>query len=113
MVHIDKVKHGLARYIEVEMLPKMHGADAWLTGIVSALLIEHLGEIMKEWHNNSIVKAMHIMDENGNVNLEKIYPLALAQSRRTGPIKMELPLIGTITLAEADIEHIYQRIMSA
>lgn len=113
MVHIDKVKHGLAKYIEVEMLPKTQGAESWLIGVVSALLIEQLGEILTSLNENSIVKAMHIMDDKCNVNIEKIYPLAIAQSRRTGPIKMDIPLIGTITLAEADIEHIYQRIISA
>ena len=111
MVHIDKVKRGLADFIEAELLPKMEAADSWLIGVAATLLISELDGVMKSLNENKLIRAMHIIHDDGSVNIEKLYPVAMEHIRRTGHLKMDFPLVGAITLDEHDLEHLYRRIM--
>lgn len=112
MVSIDKIKRGLSDYIDTELLPKTEGAESWIIGVAATLIISELDGVILSLNGNKLIEALHLIDKDGNVDIEKLYPIIRNQARRTGPVKMDVPLIGTITLSESDIEQIYRKIMT-
>lgn len=111
MVTIDQIQRGAARFVDQEMLPKMQGKDKWLvTGIVT-LLISKLPSIMESAENNEVIKLLGVV-EDGKVDLESLIT-AVRPAMRATPATIQIPMGGSITIKEADIDMLYQHIIQS
>jgi hypothetical protein len=109
---MDKFKRGTARYLDEEFISKMTGWQKWVFGAGSAMYLENLTATIERLKNNEIVKDLGILDDSGNVNVEKMHRYLLEQARK-GPVTFTIPMIGAVTLSEADVEKLYTLIMQA
>lgn len=112
MVSMDKFKRGVARYLDEEFTNKMTGWQKWVFGAGSAMYLENLSTSMERLKNNELVKGLGILDENGNINVEKMHRYLQEQARK-GPVTFTIPMIGTVTLSDSDVEKLYTLIMQA
>lgn len=112
MVSMDKVKRGLARYLDEEFTNKMTGWQKWVFGAGAAMFLENLTSIAQKLKSNPMVEYIGLLDESGNVAVERIYQQLRIQAQK-GPITFEIPMLGSVTLRDTDVDKLYNYIMQA
>lgn len=112
MVSIDRVKRGIAQYLDRNLINKMTGWQKWVFGAGAALYLENLSGTVMQLREHPAIKPLGIIDENGNIAVEKVFQHLRVQAQK-GPISFDIPMMGRITLSEADVNELYQYIMQA
>lgn len=111
MVSIDRVKRGIARYLDSELI-KMTGWQKWVFGAGAAMYLENFASVVSKLREHPAVNALGIINETGDIAVEKLYQHLRIQAQK-GPITFDVPMVGRITLSEADVDKLYQYIMQA
>lgn len=112
MVHKSKVMHGVAAYIDAEIVAKLHGSwKAWAVGSAAGLVLSRADGILNAAAENPMAKALGLIDGE-NIDVEAIYAELLKQAQK-GNVTADVPLIGPITFGQGDIESLYRHIMEA
>lgn len=106
MVTLAQVQAGLNRYIAQEFLSKMTGWQKWVFGASAAMLGNNITGIFNQLKGNNLVKMMGIIDDNDNIDLDKLYAAFKEQARQSS-VTFDLPVIGATTLNEGDIDKLY------
>lgn len=109
MYHYHSVINGLTKYVDHELTPKMTGLNKWLFGTGAGIVAskgEHVFHALKD------IPLMHTLEliEDENINVSCIYKELLIQAEK-GPIYIEIPMIGTLTLDKTDVEKMYRYII--
>lgn len=114
MVHYSRVINGLAHYIRSDILAQLNGnMSKWIGGVLVELTAQEAEKVYHTLANNAMVKALNVIDGE-NVNVEKIYPLLLAEARQgSATLTLPLNLVPPITFTEKDVESLYRHIMGA
>lgn len=112
MVSMDRVKRGLARYLDEEFTNKMNGWQKWVFGAAAAMFLENFSSTVQQLQENPVVKALGIFDGSGNVSIERIRQQLKVQAQK-GPISFDIPMLGSVTLNETDVDKLYTFIMQA
>ena len=112
MVSIDRIQSGIARYLDTEIVPKMSGVNKWLVSAVASAYISDAPELLRKLNGNKAIAALNLIDEAGNVDVEKIYQL-LKPAAAKCPAPITLPIIGTLTFTEQDVDSLYAYIMQS
>ena len=109
MYHYRQVIHGLVRFVDDELVPKMHGLNKWLFG-TAAGIVASKGE--RVFHALREIELMHTLDiiEGENINVDCIYKELIRQAEK-GEIVIEIPMIGDIKLDHKDVEKLYKFII--
>jgi hypothetical protein len=112
MVTIDKIQRGLTRYIEEQLINKMHGLDAWLGGL-PLMYVANLPNIVKELAKHPLFALSGAIAEDGTVNIDKL-AACLKPGARKNPAEISLPFTGTkLAMTEQDIDLIVNYIRQA
>lgn len=111
MVTIDKVQHGLAKFIDRELVPALTGWEKVVVGGGSGLLVAKLPGIISKYADNSIVGALGLYDpESRMIDIETLYQSIAPQVTEKLPLK--IPFIGlTLKIGRAEIDSLYNYIM--
>ena len=109
MVHYTKVLNGLERYVRSEILAQLNGNMAkWIGGTLVSLVVAEAESVFRALAGNEIVRALNVLDGE-NVNVEKVYPMLLAEARQ-GAVTVSMKLLPPITFTEKDVESLYRYI---
>lgn len=111
MVTMDKVKRGMAAYLETELIPSLGGWQKWLVGAGAAILVNRMDNVMANMANMPIVKMMDII-HGDNIDIETVYE-AVREQAKTTPAVIDVPGVGTFKLGAADVDKLYRMIMEA
>lgn len=106
MVTLAQVQAGLNRYIAQEFLSKMTGWQKWVFGASAAMLNSNITGIFNQLKGNNLVKMMGVIDENDNIDIDKLYAAFKEQARQSS-VTFDLPVVGATTLNEGDVEKLY------
>lgn len=112
MVSIDKIEQGVARYLDGELMPQLQG-NGWekvLVGTVTSLAISKAGAIAAGYKDHKLVKMLGIMDGKGNVDVE-VLATELKNNIPKEGVKVDIPVIGTMTFHKEDVDKLYEYIM--
>lgn len=112
MVSIDKVKRGAARYLDEEFTGKLTGWQRWVFGAGAGMYLENLSQTVERLSGAELVKGLCVIDGAGNIDLDKLRRYFLAEARK-GPVSFVLPVVGQVTLNEADVEKLCRYIEEA
>ena len=112
MVTMDQIKRRAARYVDAEFTAKMSGWQRWAVGAGAAMALENLEVSMSGLLENHAVRAMGVLDEAGNVDLDRVYT-SLKKQAQKGPVTFQMPLLGAVTINEQDVDKIYTCILQA
>lgn len=111
MVTIDQIEKGLASYVDTELAAML--PDGTIQKVVAAtavsLMIRKSGNYIAALKENQFVKMMDIFDEDGKLDIDT---LAEAVKKNMPPkgVKIEVPMLGTLTVKEDDIDKLHQHI---
>lgn len=112
MVHKSRVMHGIAAYIDEEIVSKMAGSwKSWVIGSAAGIAVSRIDDVLNKLSGNPIVQALGLVDGE-NIDVETIYTELRKQAQK-GTATVELPLIGPITFSAADVDALYRHIKGA
>lgn len=113
MVSVDKIEQGVADYLDAELMPQIKGDgfEKVVVGTATSLLIRRSGKIIEGYKDNKFVKMLGIMDDEGNVDVETLKDELKKNISKDG-VKVDIPVIGTLTFHKEDVDKLYGYIMA-
>lgn len=109
MVTVERLQRGVRAFVDNEMLPKMTGAQRWMTAVAIGIYVEKLPQMLQSWSQLPAIKPLGIITPDG-VDVETAYKY-LKPAAQSGGASFDVPLLGTVTFTEADVDRLYQYIM--
>lgn len=110
-MQIDRIKRGVARYIDNEIIGQMTDAKSrWLAGGVAALAVNNLGETVKQYEQDPFVAMLGVM-KDGDVDIDAVYQ-AFAP-RMVEKVSFVLPIVGKLTFDRNDLDRLMECIREA
>lgn len=112
MVSIDKIEKGVASYLDGELMPQLqnNGLEKVIVGTVVSLAISKSGAIVAGYKDNKLVRMLGLMDDDGNVDVE-VLATELKKNIPKEGVKVDIPIIGTMTFHKNDVDKLYEHIM--
>ena len=109
MVDYKQAIDGIARYIDSEIVPKMDGLQKWIFGTGAGIAMRKADEMFHQFKDHQLLKALDLV-KGEDINIQLIYEELIKQANQSA-VKIEIPLLGTLSLNKDDIEKIYRIIM--
>lgn len=109
MYDYNKVINGIAKYIDTEIVDKILGWKKWVVGSGLGIALSNSTNVFNQLKNNEFVKMLNIIDKDNKIDVDKIYKELKKQAKKSS-ITFELPMVGSITLNDQDIEKLYELI---
>lgn len=110
MVTLNQIQQGLSRYVSNELTSKMTGAQKWIFGAGAELYLANIGGIFNTLKTHPMVKALGIIDEQDQVDIDKLYNALLHQAD-LGAMTVDIPMAGSFTFNRNDVENLYRYII--
>ena len=112
MVSIDKIEKGVANYLDAELMSQFQGnsVEKVLVGTAASLLIRKSGTIVEGYKDNSVVKMLGIMDDNGDVDVDILAEELKKNISKEGFV-VDVPILGTLTFHKEDVDKLCDYIM--
>ena len=112
MVTIDQTMRGVAQYADNEIIPHLPTGKGIGAGIALALIMDGGKSRILALKDHQAVQMMGIMDEEGNIDLERLYNASRA--RVDGKkIPLTIPVIGELRFDVNDVDRLYKYIQEA
>ena len=109
MYSLAQVANGANAYISSEIVEKLSDWRKWVVGAAAELLVANMAGVFNKLKTNELVKLLGVIDENDNIDVDKLYKHFKSQAQR-GSITFNVPMIGAMTLNEGDVDAIYRHI---
>lgn len=109
MYNLGQVVRGISEYLDNEIVYKISGWQRWVVGAGLGVSLNRSTEIFNELKKNEIVKTLGLIDNDDKIDVDTIYKELVKQAKK-GAITFNLPMIGSITLNEKDVNKLYDYI---
>lgn len=113
MVTTNQIKHGAARFIDLEIMPKIDGWKKWIAGAIVAEYLNKADDVIDILSKTPAISLLGIIDENKHVDLERLRDRFLEQARKTGAVTIDIPMLGSLKVDENDVHKLYKYITEA
>lgn len=110
MATTEQIKTGIGSYIQTRLMPRMDGKRQFLLGTVYGLCMSRMDALLAQAAQNPTVRALGIVRENGEIDVDALHSAACAQMQAQGKLTMEIPFMGTFTFDENDLRELRQMI---
>lgn len=100
----EQVLNGLVQYVDHEVISNLPTAGKWILGTGIGIAMSKANDIVYELKDNTIIKAMGIVDEAGMFDEELIIKNMKESARRYGKMEISVPMIGRLSFDESDID---------
>jgi len=110
MANASQIKAGIGDYINQHMMQKLDSKRQFVLGMAYGLFSGRLDAILAAVQQNATARALGIVRENGEIDLDAIYNAAVAQMQQQGRLSFDIPLMGTFAFDADDIRDIYNAI---
>lgn len=106
MVTYQAVVKGISNFIDNEILKKLSGTSKMLMGVGMGVALKRSENIFNVLKNNSIIKILGIIDEQGNIDVEVLHDELKKQVEKE-EITIDVPAIGILKLNAADVDKLF------
>ena len=103
MVTYQALVKGISTFIDKEILTKLSGTSKMLMGIGAGVAIKRSENIYEVLKNNSIMKMLGIIDQQGNIDIDILYEELKKQVEKE-EIMLDIPVIGLLKLNAGDVD---------
>lgn len=110
-VTIDQAMRGAVRFADNEIIPHLPGGKGIGAGIMLVLIMEGSREKVLALRGHPAVKLMQIMDEQGNIDLDRLYNAA--RPKFENKLSVSVPFIGELKFDQNDVDKLYKYIQEA
>ncbi len=109
MATIDQIMRALSRFADNEVLPRLPTGKGIAAGIALALVMEGGRDKLLALREHPVVQMMGVMDESGNVDVEKLY--SVARPKLDGKkLPVSVPIIGELRFDVNDLDRLYSMV---
>ena len=109
MATIDQIMRAVTRFADNEVLPSLPTGKGIGAGIMLALVMQGGREKILALREHPAVKMMGVMDESGNVDVEKLY--SVARPKLDGKkLPVSIPIIGELRFDVNDLDRLYSMV---
>lgn len=111
MVPISRVEQGIARFLDIELIPSLpqEGVGRVVAGTVMAIMIKRVGGLIRGLGDNEVVRGLGVIDADDNVDVDILRETIKANMSENG-LRIDIPMGGTITLHKSDVDLLYRYI---
>lgn len=109
MYEYSKVLNGITKYIDTEIIANINGWQKWVVGGGIGLALSNSTDLFNKLKSNEVVKMLNVIDENEKINVDKIYRELKKQAKKSS-VTFNVPMLGTLTLNEQDVDKLYELI---
>ena len=110
-VTIDQAMRGAVRFSDNEIIPHLPGGKGIGAGIALALIMDGGRSRILALRDHPAVKLMQIMDEQGNIDLDRLYNAA--RPKFENKLSVSVPFIGELKFDQNDVDKLYKYIQEA
>ena len=110
-VTIDQARRGAVRFADNEIIPHWPGGKGIGAGIALALIMDGGRSRILALREHPAVKLMQIMDEQGNIDLDRLYNAA--RPKFENKLSVSVPFIGELKFDQNDVDKLYKYIQEA
>lgn len=110
-VTIDQAMRGAVRFADNEIIPHLPGGKGIGAGIALALIMDGGRSRILALREHPAVKLMQIMDDQGNIDLDRLYNAA--RPKFENKLSVSLPFIGELKFDQNDVDKLYKYIQEA
>ena len=103
-VDSTKLVNGLINFADQEVINNLPTVGKWLVGAGVGITTSKINEIVNALNENSIVKMMGIIDEDGLFDIDLIIDNLKQSANRYGKMNVQVPLVGRLTFSESDVD---------
>lgn len=113
MIPVQQVVNGVAAYLAQAVETNYDGNtyQRLLAGMAIGIAQKRAVELMGKLLENKTAQAVNLVDKDGKVDIELLRDVAGEQMQQMGKMQIDVPLLGRLTFAPADVEKIYETIM--
>lgn len=111
MVTIDQAMRGAAKFADNEIIPHLPTGKGIGAGIALALIMDGGKAQLLKLRENPAVKMMGVMDEDGNIDLDRLYNAA--RPRFENKLTVSVPLLGDLRFDQNDVDKLYRYMQEA
>ena len=112
MVTIDQAMRGIMRFADTEVIPHLPTGKGIGAGIALALVMDGGKTQLLKLRENPAVQMMQIMDEQGNIDIDRLY--SAARPKMDGQkLPVMVPIIGELRFDVNDLDKLYRYIQEA
>ena len=112
MITIDQALRGASKYADNEIIPHLPTGKGIAAGIALALIMDGGKSQLLQLREHPAVQMMGIMDEAGNIDLDRLYNAA--RPKVDGQkIPLTIPVIGELRFDVNDVDKLYRYIQEA
>lgn len=114
MTPFSHIQKGVAAYLDKELMPLLNDST-WkrvAAGTVISLAIARADQYIPILQENPFIKALGIMDEAGNIDLDTLVP-EIKKNVPSEGMKVDIPMLGTMTLHSSDVDKLHNYIKQA
>jgi hypothetical protein len=111
IVTIDQAMRGAVRFADNEIIPHLPGGKGIGAGIALALIMDGGRSRILALREHPAVKLMQIMDEQGNIDLDRLYNAA--RPKFENKLSVSVPFIGELKFDQNDVDKLYKYIQEA
>lgn len=110
-MEFDRVIKGISKFLDNEIYSKMNSWQEMIARITVSRVMGNTDALKETLKDNSIVKMLSVMDENGNVEIDGLLRDIKAQIVEKGKLTFTIPLFGTISFLPEDVDTLHRYIM--
>lgn len=110
-VTIDQAMRAAVRFADNEIIPHLPGGKGIGAGIMLALIMDGGREKLLALREHPAVKLMRVMDEQGNIDIDRLYNAARPKFESKLPVAV--PLIGELKFDQNDVDKLYRYMQEA
>ena len=104
-VTVDQISEGVARYVDMELVPKVPGLRKWVLGAFGGYAVKMVKD--KAMESREMLESAGLMDADGLVDLDALYSSLRKTAGASGPVTEHLPMLGDVTFDSSDIDKLY------
>lgn len=105
-----QIKAGIGEYIERHMMPRLDSKRQFLLGMGYGLAAGKMDSLMEAVQKNETARALGVISENGEIDIDALYNAAYAQMQVQGKLKLDVPMIGAFAFDADDLRELYNSI---
>ena len=114
MATMTQVKTGLVRFVDNDIMPHLSLGKQVALGIYVSLAATNLETKVMQYLNNPAVSILEVVDQSGNVYIDKLYQAAAPKFNAGQKIPVKIPVLNEVYFLDiSDVEKIYKYIKEA
>lgn len=103
MATTAQIMAGVGDYLQTKMMPRLDAKRQFVLGVAYSLGAGRVDALVQQAGKSQIVRALGLIDEAGNIDIDALYNASMAQMQAQGRLTLDIPMFGSFVFDEGDL----------